>query len=129
MNIKKKASEVKIKNQRWLQEFPSKLREWKRFSGINCSVSVSSVVFLSVAIFGIYSAMKKRKNKRSGFYSYLCMLLWWFFLLKDWKEQRKVGLMTCDILVQWWWQDWHLQREFRQIRLYQGSNIWVWALC
>lgn len=65
MHIKKEASEAKIKNQRWLQEFPLKPREWKRLNGINCSVSISSVVFLSVAIFVLYSAMKKRENKWS----------------------------------------------------------------
>lgn len=35
----------------------------------NCSVGISSAVFLSVAIFVLYSSMKKRENKRS-------VLLW-----------------------------------------------------
>lgn len=66
MHIKKEESEAKIKTQRWLQEFPSKLREWKRFSGINCSVSMSSVLVLSAAISVLYSSVKKRGKKRSA---------------------------------------------------------------
>lgn len=121
MHIQEEASEAKIKNQRWLQEFPSELREWKRFNGINCSLACPHSCFYQSQFLSYIYLRKRGKTREVFFYGCPCMVLWWFCLLKDLKWAKKGR--SCDILVQRWWQDWHLQRELRQIRLYPGNNM------
>lgn len=128
MHIEKEASGAKIKTQRWLQEFPSKLREWKRFNGISCSVKhFLSVDFISSNFCPVFIYEKEEKQEKCSFKAVHAWCSEGLVCCRVENEQSKA--VTCDISVRCWWQQWYLQREFRQIRLCQGNNIWLWALC